>query len=257
MKKTLRISLVVIVALLIITLWMLYHRSATHANWQPVKQGPIVSAIYGLGTVKAEKIYRLEVGVISHVKKLYVREGDDVQKDQPLIEFDNLPQYKAPFSGTITSLPLHVNETVYPQTEVLLLMDLADRYVLVSLEQEAAMKIHKGQKVRLSFSGLPNQVFNGVVSTVYPKDQESYAKIMVTQLPASILPQMSSDVAIVIDEKANALSIPIQALHNSAVTIRRLGKTQQIVVEVGAMNEDYIEVLSNNIQAQDEVWVKI
>ncbi len=224
--------------------------------WLPVKQGPIISAIYGLGTVTSNKIYQLKVGVATHVQHLYVHEGDEVQAGQPLVQFSSLPLYKADFSGTITSLSLHVNETVYPQNELLTLMDLSDCYIRVALEQEAAVKIHKGQKVKLSFSGLPNQTFEGIVTSVYPKDQESYAKIAVNKLPGSILPDMSSDVAIILDQKENALLIPTQAIQNSKITLRRAGQIKQILVQLGTINDEYAEVISKNLQSGDEVLVK-
>lgn len=257
MKRPSIVSILTLAIVVFIGVSIFKRYSSSPATWQPIKQGPIVEAIYGLGTVTSDKIYHLKVGVPSHVKKLYVHEGDEVQAGQALVELNSMPIFKANFAGTITSLSLHANETVSPQSEVLTLMDLTDCYVRVSLEQEAAVKIHKGQSVKLSFSGLPNQSFDGVVTSVYPKDQESFAKITVNNLPKSILPDMSSDVAIILDKKENAILIPMQAVQNSIVTIKRQGKTQKVTVQLGSINDDYAEVLSDNIKINDEVLVKV
>lgn len=245
-----------LISLTLICVVFAYRYKSGSSNWVRVKQGPVITAIYGLGTVTSDRVYHLKVGVPSCVKQLFVHEGDEVSVGQPLIQMNNLPQIKANFSGTITSLPLHVNETVYPQTEILTLMDLRSSYVLVSLEQEAAMKIHKGQQVKLTFSGLPNETFAGTVHSIYPKNQEFYVKIIPDSLPKNILPEMSSDVAIILERKENALLIPADAIQNAMLTIKHAGKVEKVNVEVGASNKNDVEVISNNIQLNDEVLVK-
>lgn len=255
MKKISRMTILLMIFILICFVLTYRYKSAS-SNWVRVKQGPVISAIYGLGTVTSDRIYHLKVGVTSSVKQLFVHEGDEVKAGQPLVQMNNLPLIKANFSGTITSLPLHINETVYPQTEILTLMDLTSSYVLVSLEQEAAMKIQKGQQVKLTFSGLPNESFAGTVYSIYPKAQEFYVKIIPEKLSKTILPEMSSDVAIILERKENAILIPAQAIQNAMLTIRRNGKVEQVAIEVGAANGNEVEVISNNIKLNDEVLVK-
>jgi multidrug efflux pump subunit AcrA (membrane-fusion protein) len=253
MKKS---RIIILASLIIIVGWFSTHHSSAKSKWITINTGPIASAIYGLGTVTSDKIYNLKVGVTTSVKEVFVKEGDDVQAGQPLIQFVNLPLVRAAFAGTVTSLPLHVNETAYPQTEALTLMDLKDCYILVALEQEAGIKVRKGQKVKISFSGLPDQVFEGIVNSVYPKDQEVYVKITSNQLPPTILPEMSADVSIILNEKTDALLVPLQAVQNSTVTLRRNGKTIKESIKLGAISDEYGEIISNNIKNNDEVLVK-
>jgi membrane fusion protein, macrolide-specific efflux system len=254
MKK---ILIIVLAALFLFTVssWLYRQTVMRSASWEEVKRGPIVSAVYGLGTVTSSYIYHLKVGVTTRVDNIYVKEGEQVKEGQLLVQFNNLPPFKALFSGTVTSIPVFANETVYPQTEILTLMDLSNCYVLVSLEQEAAIKIQKGQNVKLSFSGVPDETFNGVVSSIYPKDQQFYVKIIVDKLPQSILPEMSSDVAIVLDKKTDALLVPVAAVKNSIITVQRDNKIKKIRVKLGVISDDYAEIVSNNINVGDKVLV--
>lgn len=51
-------------------------------------RGDVVEAIYGLGTVSADKIYNVRVGVAITVTKLFVNEGDLVSRGMPIIQVD-------------------------------------------------------------------------------------------------------------------------------------------------------------------------
>jgi len=65
---------------------------------------------------------------------LYVKEGDTVKKGDPLIKIDD-SVFPAPFDGTVTFLPYKIGEIVYPQSSALSLVDLRDRYLVVSLDR--------------------------------------------------------------------------------------------------------------------------
>lgn len=50
-----------------------------------VKKGDVLEAIYGLGKVKSRQSFDVKVGVMSNVEKLYVQEGEKVNKGDKLI----------------------------------------------------------------------------------------------------------------------------------------------------------------------------
>ncbi|MCW5588704.1 MAG: efflux RND transporter periplasmic adaptor subunit [Legionellales bacterium] len=254
LSRRLVLILSLIILLILVGIFFYWHKHRQH-SWVPVKRGPMVTAIYGLGTVTSKHIYHLKLGITTTVKKLYVVEGDDVRKGQALVEFTDSPLVRANFAGTITSLPLHENETVYPQTEILTLMNLNEAYILVSLEQEAAVKIHKGQAVKVSFDGLDNQTFQGIVESVYPNQQEFYVRIKVDNLPKNILPEMSSDVAIILNTTPSAQLIPVNAIQNDTVTIKRHHKIIKEKIKIGIINNNQAQVISNNLQDSDHVLV--
>jgi len=100
----------------------------------PLERGPVIEAIYGLGTVTARRIYRLQLGVESDLKKVFVREGDRVQAGAPLVQLGGFGEFRAPFGGTITQLPFKEGENVFRQVPIVTLVDLRDRFIEVSLE---------------------------------------------------------------------------------------------------------------------------
>jgi hypothetical protein len=63
-----------------------------------------VESVYGIGMVTATRSFQLKLGVTSTIRRLFVREGDQVRRGQQLADLDGVP-FSAPFDGTITLLP--------------------------------------------------------------------------------------------------------------------------------------------------------
>lgn len=143
---------VLVVALVVITLVTLgiFNRRKSY-EFIKAKKGDVLEAIYGLGKVQTDEIYELKVGVLTNVKKLYVKEGDFVEKGTKLIWLDQIDAFKAPFSGTVTLADYRDGEIVSPQVPLVRLENLDRKFVQVSLEQEAALKVKPGQQAKLVF----------------------------------------------------------------------------------------------------------
>lgn len=223
---------------------------------EPVRRDRIVESVYGIGTVRANRIFQLKPGIVTTISRLHVKEGDSVTEGQKLLELDRGMAFSAPFSGTVTSLPAREGENVFAQSVILELVDLKDRYVTVSLEQRAAVRVKKGQSARLSFENLRETAHAGRVESVYSSGNDFLVRIEAAELPAEILPGMTADVAIGINEHADALLVPVAAIQQGTVTVRRDGgKPFSTSVRIGIVDGALAEVLSGDLKPGDRVFL--
>lgn len=220
-----------------------------------VEKGSIIEAVYGLGTVTARQMYQMRLGFTATLLQVHVREGERVSKGAPLVLLDGVTLLRAPFAGTVTALPFKVGETVFPQVPILTLVDLADRYVIVQLEQEGALKVRSGQPAHLRIDSMKGQKFEGSVRSVYSHETQFLADIQIKDLPAAILPGMTLDVAIEISKKNDVLVAPAAALDKGTLRVRRGGGARQVPVEVGLRDGDRVEIVSGDVQAGDMACV--
>jgi multidrug efflux pump subunit AcrA (membrane-fusion protein) len=153
----------------------------------------------------------------------------------------------------VTSLPYQEGESVFPQIPILTLTDLKNPYVVVSLEQSAAIPVHRGQKAYLSFESLRGQKLEGSVSTIYPKEGEFYVNIEVPGLPEGILVGMTCDVAIQVAAKDNVLQVPVVSVDKGFVTVLKNGLRKKIAVKLGATDGTWAEVTDGSVQADDTI----
>lgn len=218
--------------------------------------GNITEAVYGLGKVKSYKRFEVIIGVISTVQKLFVDEGYVVKKGDSLIQLETRASVKAPFNGTVTMIKTREGETALPHQPILRMEDLTDRYIELSLEQEAALKIRKGQTAKVSFESLRGKILEGKVDAIYSREDEFIAHIEVPNLSESVLPGMTADVTVEIGKINNAMLIPVKAVNSGSVIVKRDGRWKKEKVDLGRVDGLYIEVLNNQLKPSDELKIK-
>ncbi len=255
-KPRLLIALSALV-LIIIIFKINHNKSQNEILSAPLQKGSIIQSIYGIGTVTASRSFALKTGVTSTIRSILVKEGDTVLAGRRLVELDQGVTFTAPFSGTITSLPTKVGETVFQQSVILTLVDLTDRYLVVSLDQKGAIKVHQGQKAKISFESLREKVFEGTVESIYSNESNFLVRIKIASLPKEILPGMTADVAIGIAEKQDVLLIPVAALLDGAVHVKgRIGKQTSVPVTLGLVDGTVAEVVSGNLKVGEQLIIE-
>lgn len=251
-KKTIVFTVTAVAALLIL-LFTVGRRFAEDRKYTKVypTQGELTEAVYGLGNVKTYHRYEVKLGVTSTARKVYVREGDYVEKGQPLLLADE-STFKSPFDGVVTLVAIYEGEVATPQTVIIRVEDLDDRFIELSLEQDAALRIQKNQIAKVSFESLRGQILNGKVTAIFPRGNEFVTHVDVTNLDKKILPGMSADVSIEIGKIKGTL-VPAKALRNGVLQIERDGKIQNLKVDVGLVDGLSAEIKGDNLKSTDLV----
>ncbi|QVL55022.1 MAG: efflux RND transporter periplasmic adaptor subunit [Simkaniaceae bacterium] len=250
LKKHYILSSILLAGILIFGGKKFFKPQAINVLTQPLQKGSIMECVYGVGTVFSNKSFQVKSGIPSKIHEVFVNEGDFVEQGTPLIKLETL--FCAPFTGTIISTSGAVGETAFPQTILVTLTDLTDRYIQVTLDQTGALQVQKGQRVTLSFDGLRDETFVGAVTAVYPKEGHFLVHIDVKTLPPQILPGMSSDLAIEISEHQDIFVVPLTALINNQVYVKRgIEKPIPITVAVGLINGSIAEVFSEELLEGD------
>jgi len=146
-------------------------------------------------------------------------------------------EYRAPFDGVITNLPVREGETVVigiQNAPGSTLMTIADTSVItaeVKVDETDIVNVKLGQPAEVSIDAIPKQRFKGIVteignnailrstgvSTAQSTSSSQEAKdfkVVVTleNPPENVLPGLSTTARITTASKQGALAIPIQAL---------------------------------------------
>ena len=252
-KKRAALTAAILLVAVVLNAWRcMQNRSSQIAH---PKIAPIVDAVYALGTVKSEHVYSLRMGVTDGIVRLHVSEGEQVRKGQPLLNTEAGVSFHAPFSGIVSKVFYEEGETVMPGTTVLTLVDPSTIYLLVSLDQQSAVKVTKRQEVELSFEGMRNRKYTGMVERIYSSSGQFLARIYSQELPPGILPDMTVDVAIAVAKKEKALLIPTAAIREGSVTLIRNNQRLTLRPKTGIVNEGWTEIMDGTIKTDDEILV--
>ena len=154
---------------------------------------------------------------------------------------------------------------------IITIPDMSKLGVEVNIHESHIKKIELGQKVYITAESVPDKTLTGRISkvAVLPDSNASRYNPSLKVYPATVeiegthdflKPGMSAKVEIIVNELEDVTYVPVQAVfvENSErfVFLKTLGGYKRQVVEVGAYNNDFIE-LKKGIAAGDSVFLKM
>jgi len=172
----------------------------------------------------------------------------------------------APISGTVTSLDVNVGDYVSSGSAVITVSNLDQPYVLDAYSDAKDWgQIQNGYEVDVTFDILPDLVFKGTVTNVYPTLDTSSARSTLIRFTAQLDEPISYDlpsgaaasIDIIGGRTENAVLVPVEALHEFgkdqyALFVMENGKPRLRVVRVGLQDLTHAEIISG-LKAGDVV----
>lgn len=171
---------------------------------------------------------------------------------------------RAPIDGVTYNLPRMSGETIVPGQIVGIVADPRHLRVRARVDAPDLPRIHAGQRLMVTFDGLPNRIWQGAVLLVPPGVRQfggrEIAEVIgeLSDDTAALPPNASVNVQIIIGEKPSALVIPRGALMREGS--RRFvfqyvdGHARRTSIEVGLIGPNEVEVLSG-LKEGDQVIV--
>lgn len=183
----------------------------------------------------------------------------------------------APMDGTVIQRATEVGEVVVPGVQATLngkpLLTIADLSVLVvkvDLNQIDVAKVRLGALASVTFDALPGKTLSAKITRVAPastrpseKDLEVFpVEAELLTADEAIKPGMTADVRIALEQRADVILLPIEAVVKSEgrTQVTRMldadggPRTEQVDVTLGARNDRELELVSG-LNAGDRVLI--
>jgi HlyD family secretion protein len=169
----------------------------------------------------------------------------------------------APISGTVTSVANLPGDLVSAGTTGVEIDNLSSLYVDVVVSEIDIDKVKVGQPVQLTFDAIPNQTYNGKVTTVGTVGTSSQGvvnfpvTVQITDADARVKPGMSAAVSIDVARDNNVLLVPNQAVRSlgnqHTVTVLYQGQLIPVQVTIGISNDTTTEITSGQLKEGDTI----
>ncbi len=241
---------------------------------ETVEEGDFEETAFALG--------RLEIapgkdGVVSsrisgRVVELLVAPGDIVAQDQTVARIESRQPgdppptvaLKAPLGGLVMSVATRLGEAIEPGSALVEIADLSRVSATARVPEDLAGRIGPGTKAHIRVVALPGETFQGeMVRFGTSVDQTSGTLDAVFQLEngsGRLRPGMRAEYAIVLGKRENVMRVPRSALQGAAsnrfLYVKHFDLPNAFVrtpVEVGAMNDRHVEILSGLFPADEVV----
>ncbi len=211
----------------------------------------LASANNSLALLEKKKTGRYDATDVAHAKATL----DDAQAGYAAAQaVVNQANVKAPFAGTVYSVPVSKSEFVQTGDKLLQMADLSKLEVRAYFDEPEIGKIREGMPITIRWDATPDKEWHGhverVPSTIYTLGTRNVgqALISIDDADGALLPNTNVTVTVTTSSVAEALNIPRDALHTeqgkSYVYLVVNGRLRRTPVTVGALNLTQVEITS-------------
>jgi HlyD family secretion protein len=188
---------------------------------------------------------------------------------------------RSPVSGVVISRNVDAGQTVAASLHAPVLFriaqDLKRMQVAVSVDEADIGRIRIGQKCSFSVDSFPGQSFEGTVYQIRKEGQEisnviTYTVVVSTEnLSERLLPRMTANMAIVVDERRDVLKVPIATLRlrlpgkvaetpskgEWVWSLDELGVPKLVTVTSGVTDGNEIEITQGDLREGQQVVLAV
>lgn len=230
------------------------------------RTGTISNALSFSGSVSVQNSETLTADAAATVRKIYVQEGEKVVRDQKLIRLSNGTTLKAGFDGEVNEISVEEGDSVSVNASLIQVVDFQNMTISMRVDEYSISDLAVGQECTVNITALDesfdskiakiNRIPSGGGNTAY------YTVTVELNVTDNVLPGMQATVSIPLEEAVDAVILDMDALSfrqdNSAYVLMKdeNGEMQQIPVEVGVDNDNYIAVTSG-LKDGDTVYKQV
>lgn len=161
---------------------------------------------------------------------------------------------RAPFAGTVYSLPVSATDYVQQGDRLLSLANLSHLQVTAYFDEPQVGKLQMGQTATIVWDAHPNQVFHGHIirlpSTIitYGTRNVGAALVSIEDTDGELLPDTNVRVTVITANESNVLVVPRDALHieQGSTYVYRVagGALHRTPVTIGNLNLVEVHIVS-------------
>lgn len=155
-------------------------------------------------------------------------------------------QLLAPDNGTIIRRDGEVGELATPATPVFWMTGGNLMRIESEVDEEDISLVKPGQDVAISADAYPGKIFNGKVLSITPKGDpvaRSYRVRVSLEENTPLMIGMTAETNIITQKKDKAMMIPLSAVKDNEVWVKRGGKFEKAAVKTGIKTDKEIEIL--------------
>jgi len=162
---------------------------------------------------------------------------------------------KSEINGRLYSLSKEKGEMVNTQSPIAIIGDANDFFIELQADEYDISKLKVGQKVFLTLDSYKGEVYEAVLSKLYPimneKSKSFKVEALFTKKPANLYPNLTTEANIVIEVKEKVLTIPRNYLIDNEFVLLA-GKEKRKVV-TGLKDYEKVEIISG-ITIKDQLY---
>ncbi|MCE5342755.1 MAG: HlyD family efflux transporter periplasmic adaptor subunit [Eubacteriales bacterium] len=229
-------------------------------------RGTISNSMSFSGSISVVNNETMTSEAAATVRKIYVTEGEAVVTGQKLMRLSDGELFKADFDGEVNEITVAEGDEISANTSLIQIVDFTNLKVSMRVDEYSVTDLSVGEACTVTVTALDttfdstithiNRISSGGNSTAYYTVTAEFAGT------ENVLPGMQVTVTIPQDEADNVVILNRDALSfgmgNNAYVLTKndAGEMEQVTVELGVDNDNYVEIKSG-LNEGDTVYVVV
>ncbi len=239
-----------------------------------VEPGDFEETVFALGRIEARpgRVAAVTSRISGRVTAISALPGDAIAAGAEVLKVESrqpgnpapVIALTSPLGGTVTRLDVRLGDPVEPDRALAEISDLGEVFAIARVPEHAAGRIQSGATAHIGVSALPGKKLTGQLLRFGTSADEASGTIdaifVLKNDDGLIRPGMRAEFSIVLEKRADVVSVPRSALQGDAaarfVYVKDFDLKNAFVktpVVVGQTNDRNVEILSGLLPADEVV----
>lgn len=233
---------------------------------EKVSTQTIKKTLTSSGSVASKETEKLELNTSKYFEAMCVEVDDTVSKGDKILKYTDGTYLNASNDCVILSTNLPDTETKATSSNYVEVSYLNKLTIDLSISENEIASIKEGQEVEISLSADETKTFTGKITKIdsvgtYSSSGTTFSATVEFENDGSVKLGMSVSCTVIIKEEKDVISVPINAVATNSegkqyvVKVYSDGKTEEVIVETGIANENYVQI-SSGLTIDDTVQIE-
>lgn len=214
----------------------------------------IENTLTSSGQMLSSSTDNLSLTTTRYFKTMCVEENDIVKAGENILEYTNGTYLTAEYDCLISGYSVPETGSKCTSSHYVTVENIATMAMQVSISESEINKVQKGQEVQIELSAMEDKTYTGSITSIdnagtYSASGTTFSATIEFSNDGNVKPGMSASCTIVLEKAEDCVAIPINAVQvqdnqKYVVVIKDDGTTENVNIETGISNADYVQVKS-------------
>lgn len=240
-------------------------KTKTIVKEETVGTHDIKKTLTGSGEVSSKTTEKLDLTTSYYFKTMCVEDDDTVKAGENILQYTNGNYLTAPYDLVVISHDVPDADKKCTSSNYIEVSSLNTLITTIAINENEINDVEVGQDVAITLTADESKKYTGKVTKVdsvgsYAASGTTFSATVEFENDGFVKLGMSLSCTITLKEEKDVLSIPIDAVYQNnegkdyVVKVKEDGSTEEVIVELGIANENYVQVKSG-IELNDKVQI--
>lgn len=206
------------------------------------------------GQINSAETEKVELNTSKYFKTMCVEEDDTVKAGENILKYTNGTYLTLDRDCVITSYSVPETGNICTDSNYIQVQYLDTLTLTLSVNEVEIQNVKKGQEVEITLTADETKTYTGEITKIdsigsYASSGSTFTATVEFENDGNIKLGMTASCTVILEEVTDVVAVPIAAVQETddsryVVVVKEDGTTENVEIETGISNDNYVEVKS-------------